>query len=149
MNQSLDVSDVTKAAQITVVFTMLYTLTFVNGLVSKKRFLRQARRANKKFDRYSSPLMQSADRLQANFLEWSPIFLGLLWSLAATENLSKSSGTVIAAWMYLKFRALYVVLVLRHGMAADGMNRSLWMSTMPAYLCLMFLAQQAIRTLLL
>jgi len=121
---------ITKAAQITVVFTGLYSLSLVNVVVNKKRALRQARQANKTFDRYTSPLMHNADRLVGNFLEWSPIFMGLLWSLAATANLS--SRSVAVAWTYVALRAVYVVLQIQYGVASDGLNKPLWISTFPA-----------------
>jgi uncharacterized MAPEG superfamily protein len=149
-NSSLSDSnaDLIKAAQITVVFTALYWLTFINVLVTKRRLLKQARLARKEFDRYTSQQMRNADRLVANFLEWSPIFFGLLWSLAATANLSKSSSVAVA-WTYVGMRALYIVLVLMHGVSSDGMNKALWISTTPAYFCLMYLTLQAFRLLLL
>ena len=138
------------AARITVVFLTLYSLTFVNVLHTKKRLLRQQReRSGKKFDRYNSPDMHAADRLQSNFLEWCPVFLGLLWSLAATNNLSSSSTVVAAAWIYVALRALYVVLVLRYGVNANGMQQHLWISTFPAYGCLAWMGQHAIRSLFL
>jgi uncharacterized MAPEG superfamily protein len=140
--------DLAKAAQITVVFTLLYSLTFVNVLVTKRRLLGQARAAKKKFDRYTSPQMLPADRLQANFLEWSPIFLGLLWSLAATADLSNTVAVTVAR-IYVGLRALYIVLILRYGVNSNGMNKALWISTFPSYICLMYLGQQAVRLLLL
>lgn len=138
-------SDIRKAAQITVVFTFLYFLTLVNTVYHKKKYLRQARQANKTFDRYSSPLMHNADRLVGNFLEWSPIFMALLWSLAATSNLSNASTKV--AWTYVALRALYIVLEIRYGVASNGLNKPLWVSTFPSYICLNYLLVQAARTL--
>lgn len=144
MSTSFD-DDIIKAAQMTVVFTALYSMTLVNVVVNKKRCLRQARQAKKTFDRYTSPQMHNSDRLVGNFLEWSPIFMGLLWSLAATANLSSSS--VVVAWTYVGLRALYIVLMLRYGVASDGLNKPLWVSTFPAYICLNYLFVQAIRAL--
>lgn len=141
MSEKSAEDDLFKAAQITVVFLALYALTFVKVLVTKKQCLR----ANKKFDRYTSPQMYTADRLNANFLEWSPIFLGLLWSLSATQNLSEVS--VLVSWTYVALRALYMILILRHGVALDGMNKKLWISTFPAYFCLIYLSIEAIRVL--
>lgn len=138
-------SDIMKAAQITVVLSFLYLLTLVNVLVHKKRGLRQARSANKTFDRYNSPQMHNADRLVGNFLEWSPIFMGLLWPLAVTGNLSSSSVTV--SWMYVALRALYMVLEIKYGVASDGLNKPLWVATFPAYICLNYLFVQAFRSL--
>jgi len=81
-------TDLLTATRITVVFLMLCSVNFVNILVTKKWLLRQNR---EKFDCCTSPSMRTADRLQANFLEWSPIFLGLLWSLAATDKDAEGS----------------------------------------------------------
>ena len=134
-----------KAAQMTVTFCCLYTVTFVNVLIAKKRLLREARLVNAEFDRYTSPGMHSADRLQANFLEWSPIFLGLVWSLGATDNLI--SVSLVAAWVYLGLRALYIFLVLQHGVSTNGMNRALWISTFPAYACLLCMFVHSISVL--
>jgi len=142
MNENLD-----EAARITVVFVILYVVTFVNIAVSKKRLLRLAHQEGKVFDRYESSGMQTADRLQGNILEWSPIFLGLVWSLASTSNLS--FNCVVASWMYLVARAFYIVLVLNRGVAADGVNSSLWISTTPAYACLLYMMQHAIRFVVL
>jgi len=136
-----------KAGQITVAFLTLYWVTFLNILRTKRRLLRQAQATNKTFDRYASPQMRNADRLNANFLEWSPIFLGLLWSLAATASLSRSS--VAVAWTYVGLRTLYIVLLITYGVASDGLNKALWVSTAPAYFCLMYLWVQACRSLLL
>jgi uncharacterized MAPEG superfamily protein len=147
-NSPQNTDDLAKAAQITVVFILLYSLTFVNVLVNKKRLLGQARADKKKFDRYTSPQMLPADRLQANFLEWSPIFLGLLWSLAATANLSKGSSVAVAQ-IYVGLRALYIVLLLRYGVGSNGMSKPLMISTFPAYICLLYLGKQAVRLLLL
>jgi uncharacterized MAPEG superfamily protein len=133
------------AAQITVVFVSLYGLTFVNVLRTKARLLRQARKAGTPYDRYTAPGMRTADRLQANFLEWSPIFLGLLWSLAATANLG--SSVVAAAWTYVALRVLYVGLILQYGIRSNGLNKMLWASTFPAYGCLTYLTVHAIGAL--
>jgi uncharacterized MAPEG superfamily protein len=140
-------NDIRKGAQITVVSTFLYSLTLVNVVVRKKRCLRQARQANKTFDRYTSPQMHNADRLVGNFLEWSPIFMGLIWPLAVTGNLSSSS--VLVAWTYVALRALYIVLEIKYGVASDGLNKPLWISTFPSYICLNYLLVQCIRTLFL
>ena len=139
------------AAQITVVFTILYALTFVNGLITKRLLLaretasRQNNDNEKPYDRYTHPDMRNADRLQANFLEWSPIFLGNLWSLAVTGNLTPRCVT--ASWTYVGLRALYIVLMKRHGVASTGKNTALYPSTMPSYVCLLYLLQHAVRVL--
>jgi uncharacterized MAPEG superfamily protein len=137
-------ADILKAAQITVVFSMMYGATFINVLISKKRALQMARAAKKEYDRYTSPYMRSSDRLQANFLEWSPVFLGLMWSLAATNNLGSSS---MVCWAYIWLRALYIVLILSYGVTANGLNVALWASTFPAYACLTYLGVRGIQLL--
>jgi uncharacterized MAPEG superfamily protein len=132
-----------EAAKITVAFTTLYFATFMNVLITKRTLLRQANQENKVFDRYgTSPgTMQNADRLNANFLEWSPIFLGLLWSLASTAKLDDTCAQL--AWTYVGLRTLYIGMLLKYGVASDGMNKALWISTLPGYICLVFLWQHA------
>ena len=137
--------DVRKAAQITVVFCMMYGCTFINILINKKRSYHMAMEAKKEYDRYTSPAMRTSDRLQQNLLEWSPIFLGLLWSLALTNSLGATSSYV--CWAYIALRALYAVLIFRFGVQSSGMNKALWASTFPAYGCLIFLSTRAIRLL--
>ena len=140
------------AARLTVVFCVLYSVTFVNVLRVKKALFQQARRlarsgnsSNKTYDRYTDPKMRAADRLQANLLEWSPIFLGLVWSLGVVGALD---GVVLGvAWTYLGLRALYIGLVLQKGVASNGMNRHLWISTFPAYGCLTVMSISAISNL--
>lgn len=73
--------------------------------------------------------------------------MGLLWPLAVTGNLTGTSTTV--AWAYVGFRALYIVLEIRYGVASDGLNKPLWISTFPAYICLTYLLVQAVRSLFL
>ena len=157
-------SQLTEAARLTVAFTVLYSLTMVNILVTKRRQVcakddvinskRQTTTTTAAdrnydttttFDRYHSPQMHVADRLQGNFLEWSPIFFGLVWSLAARQQLTQSC--VGAAWTYLALRMLYMVLILRYGVDRGGRNIKLWPATMPGYLCLLYLGQYAIRNL--
>jgi uncharacterized MAPEG superfamily protein len=129
------------AGRITVAFLTLHFICLLNVLFHKRRCLKQAMAANKVFDRYTSKKMHVPDRMFNNFLEWSPLFLGLLWSLAATENLNPVS--FYAAWTYVGVRALYIVLVLHHGVASNGMNKALWIATVPAYFCLICMFCQA------
>merc|ERR1712013_172318 len=141
--------DVLEAARCTAVFCLLYLVTFVNVLVRKFVCLREARQADKKkeYDQYTSLDMRPADRLQANFLEWFPVYFGLLWSLALTENLGSSGASVSRA--YLCLRALYIVLVLKSGVSSNGLNPNLYVSTLSAYACLTYLGVRAIRVLFL
>ena len=139
--------DILRAAQISVLYLTLYCVTFVNTLATKRRLLKQASLAKMTFNRYTSPQMHSADRLVGNFTEWSPVFLGLMWSLAATNNLTQSSAAM-AAWTYLGLRGLYIVLQLKYGLSPDGVNKMLWISTFPSYLCLLFMWIQALHLLL-
>jgi len=140
--------DLLTAARITVVYLMLYGTTFANTNLAKKRAARQHRN----FDRYNnnSPSMLVADRLQGNFLEWSPVFLGLLWSLAATFHLSSTTAAAVAAWIYVALRALYIVLILlRRGVNSQGRNSQLWISTFPAYVCLLCMLIEALKAFFL
>ena len=131
-----------RAARLTVAFLFLYMLTFFNILKTKNHLIREASLHGKIFDRYSCPQMQTADRLMGNFLEWSPIYLGLVWSLAATGNWTRM--TIAAAWGYIGLRGIYMVLLLQHGVAANGRNKSLWISTFPSYACLLWMMIHAI-----
>lgn len=142
-----DSENIATAAKITVAFLWIYLLTFVNILVTKKTLIRQARQEAMVFDRYTSPGMLNADRLNANILEWSPIFLGPLWSLAMTANLGNLD--TLFAWTYVSLRALYFILVLKYGVASDGMNKALWFATYPGYLCLLQLMAKATHVLFL
>ena len=134
------------AGQLTVAFLCLYGSIFVLILLRKKHLSRKAKANKTKFDRYKSFEMHVVDRLQGNFLEWSPLFLGLTWSLAAVGALCETL-TLIAAWMYVAVRFLYIILVLQNGVAQDGLNKALWPSTFPAYACLLFMAFRAIAVL--
>mmetsp|Transcript_4817 Transcript_4817/g.12253 ORF Transcript_4817/g.12253 Transcript_4817/m.12253 type:complete len:148 (+) Transcript_4817:218-661(+) len=137
--------DIRAAARLTVIFCALYGATFANVLRVKKMLFRQAREAGRTFDRYTSLQMRVADRLQANLLEWSPIFLGLVWSLGVVGALD---GVALwTAWIYLSLRALYIGLVLQEGVSSSGMNRHLWISTFPAYACLITMSIAAISNL--
>ena len=133
------------AARLTVIFCALYGMTFVNVLRVKKVLFRQARKAGRTFDRYTDPKMRVADRLQANLLECSPIFLGLVWSLGVVGALE--SVVLGASWTYLGLRALYIGLVLQKGVSSNGMNRHLWISTFPAYGCLIVMFVSTISNL--
>lgn len=135
--------NIQEAARITVGFVALYSVSFWNILISKKKCLAKAK--GKPFDRYTDPGMHVADRLQANLLEWSPIFLGLVGALAATDNLSTSC--IRASRAYLVFRGVYTALVLKYGVRRNGLNKQLWIATFPAYGCLTWLSQHAVRKL--
>lgn len=131
------------AAKITVAFSGLYGLTFVNILISKKRMSQKAKAEGKTFNRYESKDMQTADRLNGNILEWYPVFMGPLWALAFTGLLDDTC--VAVAWTYFGLRVLYAGLILKNGVAQSGINRSLWVSTFPGYACLIFLFIKAMR----
>jgi uncharacterized membrane protein len=127
-------SSITAAARITMVYTGLYTMTMMNQVVTKKRL---HRKLGDKFDRYGSFEMRNADRLTGNFLEWSIVFLGPLWSMAMTDTLSDMS--LNTAWAYLGLRLIYVGLSLRYGVNEHGSNKPLWASTLPSYVCLIYM----------
>lgn len=132
--------NISTAAQITVVYTTIYSMTVLNQVVHKKRL---HRKLGEKFDRYNSVEMRHADRLTGNFLEWTIVFLGPLWSMAMTDTLSDMSRTM--AWTYLGLRMLYVGLSFKHGVNEQGHNVSLWASTFPSYICLLYLLMAAIQ----
>jgi uncharacterized MAPEG superfamily protein len=118
-------------------------MTIINVVVAKVTLALKAKSEGKSFNRYESKGMQTADRLSGNFLEWYPIFMGPLWALALTDQLSDAS--IISAWAYVGLRGMYFALMLKHGVCSTGKNRSLWISTFPAYACLAFLHAQAMR----
>ena len=85
--------------------------------------------------------MLNADRIVANFLEWSLVFLSPLWSLAATGHLSAVATNI--AWTYVGVRGFYCILVTTFGVNHNGLNLSLWAATLPGYFCLLYLTAQA------
>lgn len=129
------------AAKITVAFSNLYGLSFVNILMTKKRLARKAKAEGKAFDRYESSDMRTADRLSGNLLEWYPVFMSPLWALALTGLLDDTC--IAVSWTYISLRVLYAGLILKHGVSRSGMNPSLWISTFPGYACLLFLNVRA------
>lgn len=133
------------AARITVVFTTLYAATLANQPITKKRLLRKFQKEGKPFHRYTAPEMLNADRLVANLLEWSLVFLGPLWSLAATGQLTPFSVSI--AWTYVVLRGFYGILVMTFGVNQHGLNFPLMASTFPAYGCLIYLYSQAFQQL--
>ena len=129
--------DVLIACHNTAAFTIVYMTALLFQVFTKQYLIQQAKKNNTRFDRYTSVAMRSPDRLVANLIEWSFVFLPLLWTLAMTDKLSSESSVVVmAAWTYVALRALYVVLVARHGVSDTGRNKALWISTYPAYVCL-------------
>jgi uncharacterized MAPEG superfamily protein len=132
--------NVVAAAQITVVYSIVYFVTMLNQVVMKKRL---HRKLGKSFDRYHSLEMRNADRLTGNFLEWTLLFLGPVWSMAMTDAFSDMSKKL--AWMYVGLRMLYVGLSLKYGVNEQGNNVPLWVSTFPSYMCLLYLLVAAIQ----
>ena len=132
-----------QAAQITVGYCGLYSMTMLNQSIQKQLLIRQAKQEGKVFERYKSPAMLTHDRLPANFIEWMPAFLGPLWCMAATDTLSDQSVKV--AWTYVALRVLYVGLIAKYGVHSGGRNVSLWISTFPGYGCLLYLLVAAVR----
>jgi hypothetical protein len=76
--------------------------------------------------------MLNADRTVGNLLEWTPVFFGLLWTLVVVDEAGEQTtliayGNTIyyAAWTYVGFRLLYVVLAHTGGISSDGKQTSL------------------------
>jgi uncharacterized MAPEG superfamily protein len=134
------------AAKITVAYSTIYSLTMLNQVVQKKRLYKKYASKNNSFDRYNSVEMRDADRLTGNFMEWSMVFLGPLWSMAAIEALSDT--VVFMAWTYVGLRVLYVVLSIRHGVNSQGLNKPLWLATFPSYPCLAYILFASIRAVM-
>ena len=133
---------IAQATRITVAFTAVYSSALFLQVVTKQRTIIQHKQAKKQFDRYNSPALLHVDRLVANMMEWAFIFLPLLWSLAVTDRLD--DGAARASWFYVMTRALYVVLVMKVGVATSGRNKGLWMSTFPGYVCLIVMMKKAL-----
>eukprot|EP00656_Telonema_subtile_P054735 TRINITY_DN824_c0_g1_i2.p1 TRINITY_DN824_c0_g1~~TRINITY_DN824_c0_g1_i2.p1 ORF type:complete len:144 (+),score=12.93 TRINITY_DN824_c0_g1_i2:38-469(+) len=129
------------ACRLTMSFLLVYIGALASQIATKKRLLRQASAQGKPFDRYQSPGMLPADRALGNLLEWSPLYLGSLWVLAALRGLQ--GAALGAAWLYPGLRALYVGLAVLRGVAADGKQKGLYMATVPGYLCLGTMLVQA------
>ena len=74
IDHSLLADNLRSAGQATVAFVTLYFSTFAVVLKRKKELNAKAKKVpgGKPFDRYNSPEMRVVDRLQLNFLEWSP-----------------------------------------------------------------------------
>ena len=135
------------AAQLTVAFLLLYMACMMNVLRTKKACNRTADEQGVAFDRYNSDLMHNADRLVGNYLEWSPAFLGIVWSLAATDNFN--DVCYYAGWVYIFLRGLYIYLMIAYGVSRNGLSPALHVSTFPAYACLLIMLVQAIWKLFL
>lgn len=113
------------AAKLTVGFSSVYGIAMMLQTVAKQRLIIQ----KKIVDRYNCPELLNADRLVANLLEWSPMFLGPVWSLAAVGRLDERCCRI--AWLYVSLRVIYLVLVVKFGVAKGGRNKPLWGSTLP------------------
>lgn len=131
------------ASRLTIGYTIVYSIAMLNQVVTKNMLIAKH---GKSFDRYQAPEMRSADRLLGNLLEWTPIFLGPIWSLSSSQLLSERH--VAVAWTYIGLRALYVGLVRSFGVSGNGRNTPLWAATFPAYGCLSYLLFQATSLLL-
>ena len=132
---------VIQAAQVTVAYSGLYGMTLFTQFVKKKLIHAKKIKEGKVFDRYNSIEMRPYDRLTMNYLEWMPVFLCPLWSMAATDTLTDTSITV--AWVYISLRTMYFGLVLKFGVNISGHNAPLWISTFPGYGCLIYLLFRA------
>lgn len=130
------------AARVTVAFTSVYIVSMLYQIISKKRLLRKARLKGEPLNRYGHPELHNAGRLVANLLEWSPIFMAPLWCLAVTDRLDQSC--MHFAWAYVLLRGMYVCLLIKFGVNRNGNNTQLWISTLPAYGCLLFLWQRSL-----
>ena len=132
------------AARVTVAFTSVYIISMLHQIICKKRLLRKARlkSTESSLNRYGHPELHNADRLVANLLEWSPIFLCPLWCLAVTDRLDQTC--LHFSWAYVMLRGLYVCLLIKFGVSRNGNNTQLWISTLPAYACLLFLWQRSL-----
>ena len=133
------------AAKVTVAYSSIYGICMCYQVVTKQRLIRKYKNQNKAFDRYNSGEMRNADRLVANFMEWTPIFLGPLWAITVTNRFDETSTK--AAWTYVGLRTLYAGLVMTYGISSSGRNKPLWAATFPGYACLMYIWIQSLKLL--
>eukprot|EP00035_Acanthoeca_spectabilis_P026464 m.462791 g.462791 ORF g.462791 m.462791 type:complete len:148 (-) comp22795_c0_seq1:1368-1811(-) len=132
------------ASRITLSFLLVYLSAIIVQIVTKIRLSKEAQAAGKQFNRYDSPspAMHAADRAVGNLLEWSPLFLGPLWVLAA---LSALDGIVLAAsWGYVFCRVGYLALATSNGISLAGRQTGLYAATVPGYICLMVVLGKAL-----
>lgn len=178
MTADSEVTTTLVACRLTVSYLLVYSSAIVLQVVTKKRLLRrsssrshhhhhpQQKKEQKEhpFDRYQNLEMLAADRAVGNLLEWTPIYLGLVWVLAALDGLGGASTSTTtssattwwslqaacyhAAWGYIGTRILYLLLIYTKGISLDGKQSSLYAATYPAYACLIILLVQAVKLLI-
>ena len=98
------------AARVTVAFISVYIVSLLYLIYCKKRLLRKARLKGEPLNRYGHPELHNADRLVANLLEWSLIFLGPLWCLAVTDRLDQSCHLWCIVPLELHHQTLIIVV---------------------------------------
>jgi uncharacterized membrane protein YecN with MAPEG domain len=109
----------------------------------------RAKRTRQRFaDGYGIVAMHAASRVSANTLEWGAVFLPLLWVAAAATG-GEDAWVTLVGWAYVASRALYAVLAVgAGGVSAQGPQPVIFVATLPAYLCLNYLAFAALKALL-
>ena len=134
------------ASKVTVAYSTVYWICMLNQVATKQRLIRKYKAQKETFERYNSPEMRDADRLVANFMEWTPVFWGPMWSLTAASRFDDTA--VKAAWTYVGLRAVYAALLMKYGVSSAGVNKPLWAATFPAYICLIYIWIQSLKLLL-
>jgi hypothetical protein len=56
-----------------------------------------------------------------------------------------SDTSIAMGWTYIGLRLLYVGLSVKYGVNEHGHNKPLWASTLPSYVCLLYLLGAAIQ----
>ena len=131
-----------RASQISISIAAVHGMAMFVQLVRKMRLIRKH---GKSFDRYNSLDMHSIDRMVANLIEWSIIFLPLVWSLGVTGNLDDTATRT--SMTYVGLRGFYVALVSTFGVRRNGINVPLWIATFPSYGCLTVLLFKALHVI--
>lgn len=142
-----------EAAQVTYAFAMVFILATSYQIYAK--FAAQIRHNRSKkdssdnakvepFNRYASSdsSLVAADRCVGNLLEWSLPFLTLFWLSVVFAGEGIQLG-----WIYVLFRAVYIVVVALGGIDQGGAKPLILVATIPSYICLIGLGMHTYRTI--
>ena len=130
------------AARLTFAALVLH-VTFICVQVGVKLALKLKVKERKKlepnyvYNSYTSddPNILIANRLVGNYMEWMPVFLGMVWLYAMYVGNPGYYG-----WIYLFFRSLYAPLAFSGAISRGGAKPLIYISTMPQYLMIIGMA---------
>lgn len=145
MEHPLELSHQAGPVVITLAYVALYYAFQIRVALTKARLAGEYTARDEKFDRYfgQDRQMLAADRVQLNMLEHMPPFLVLLWLHAVFVG--PTSATVAGA-IYLLARGAYPILL--GGRLGRGVKASIFISTLPSYLVLIYLGGALVTALL-